>query len=111
MEIEFAVEFTANKDKTSKWGIWSSAEILAFCSNEYGFNDWIDFDAGFMWEHEKLEGLEDGDYWVFARGVAYFDSSVDWEYGIEEGSWLLNPDIVVVKKLDNLPEMPNYDLS
>ena len=100
MSIEWSCEFIATKDSTSKWGKWGDIDIQAFCSNEREFRDWIEFECDFYFEDDRLEALEDGDYWVYARGTSEFESDIDWESGIDEGGFRLDIDNLVTKKLD-----------
>lgn len=87
-EFEYACGFELNVERGNKWGEYQD-EVLEFVSENRELYDMIDFSADFYFEHPELEKLPDGDYWVYVRGIAEFESDVNWESGIDEGHFIL----------------------
>ncbi len=67
--------------------------------------DFVEFSCDFYFDHPEFDKLEDGEYLVYARGIAEFESDRDWESGIEEGHYLLGID-----KLKIIPWKDNDDV-
>ena len=99
---EYAVDFRLEVDRKNKYGNYYT-DICDFCCEQQRFYEWIDFDADFYFDHEEIAKLKDGSYHVYARGIAEFESDVDWESGGEEGHWLLGIDKLTILVLEGDP--------
>lgn len=88
---EYACVFELNVERENRWGTYKDG-VLNFISEYSELWDIIDFSSDFYFEHPELEALPDGDYLVYVRGMAEFESDRDWETGIEEGHFILGVD-------------------
>jgi hypothetical protein len=97
--FEYATVFflSVNKSTPSR-SVNFHIEVKDFVSENLAIYDFIDFDSDFYLDHEKIQELKDGEYWVYARGIAEFESDVDWETGIEQGHFILGVDKINIKK-------------
>lgn len=106
---EYACYFNLLVDRQDKYSPYTVV-LEKFVSENTDLVDFIYFEADFYFDHEEIEKLETGEYSVYVRGVAEFESDVDWESGIEEGHYLLGVDKITIKKLEELDDDESTNL-
>jgi hypothetical protein len=89
--FDYSVEFSLHVDRSWKYSPYSSCDVLLVSEHQFLW-DMLCFDADFYYDHPEFDKLVDGDYWVYAHGTAEFESDINWEYGVEEGHYLLGID-------------------
>ena len=68
---------------------WEERDLTASCYRMWDFID-IEYDLLQQLQGEdKIKALAEGTYFVFVTGTFEFESSVDWESGVEEGNYVL----------------------
>lgn len=103
--FEYSCEFIMGVDRSDKFSPYTVVEKMGFNCENSELWDFIELEADFYFDHPEFDKLEDGDYFVYARGIAEFESDRDWESGIEEGHYLLGID-----KLKIIPWKDEDDL-
>lgn len=90
--FEYSCEFIFYVNREQRFGQYSIIERLGFNSENPDLWDMVDLEADFYFDHPEIDKLPEGQYWLYARGIAEFESDVDWESGIDEGHFLLGID-------------------
>lgn len=111
MSEYYACEFYMKKyDEDGKsWYVHKDEEVISSIPHIW---DFIDFSADIVWvldNDERFSSLDNGIYRCFIFGEMEFESSVDWESGIEEGNFIFEFDKVKIVRLSS--EHEDFDWS